>query len=226
MIRLLDLLLSGIALLLFSPILTLVAVVLRFSGEGKIFFAQNRIGHGGQVFRLLKFATMLKDSPNRGTGTITVKDDPRILPVGRVLRKTKINELPQLVNVFLGDMSLIGPRPLTPQTFSLYSDEIQKKVVGVKPGLSGIGSIVFRNEEEILSRGSDSTTQYKELIAPYKGTLESWFVDNVGFVMYIKCVLATIVVVVTSNQAFAWRLFPDLPAPPEQLRTDLAYQDN
>ena len=99
---------------------------LKFTGEGEIFFLQQRIGKNGEIFRLFKFATMLKDSPIKGTGTITVRNDPRILPVGNFLRKSKINELPQLLNILLGDMSIIGPRPLTKQTFQSYPISIQK----------------------------------------------------------------------------------------------------
>ena len=223
MIRLFDIFLSGLALVILCPILVPICLVLKFSGEGEIFFAQKRITKHGRNFNLLKFATMLKDSPNITTGTITVKNDPRILPVGRLLRKTKINEFPQFLNVLRGDMSLIGPRPLTQQTFSSYSDDIQRKVASVKPGLSGIGSIVFRNEEEILSHGADSIATYNDQIAPYKGDLESWFIDNSDLWLYFKCVVATLVVVATSNSKFVWWIFPNLPTPPEALRASLGY---
>ena len=107
--RFFDIFFSGLALLVLSPLLVPIVLILRFSGEGEIFFLQERIGKGGQVFKLFKFATMLKDSPNIGTGTVTMKGDPRVLPVGKFLRKTKINELPQLLNIFFGDTSVIGP---------------------------------------------------------------------------------------------------------------------
>ena len=115
--RFFDIFFSGLALLFLSPLLVPIFIILKFSGEGEVFFLQERIGKGGDVFKLFKFATMLKDSPNIGTGTVTMKGDPRVLPVGKFLRKTKINELPQLLNIFFGDMSVIGPRPLTPKTF-------------------------------------------------------------------------------------------------------------
>ena len=109
--RLFDIIFSGIALVLLSPLLLPLMFILRVTGEGEIFFPQSRVGRGGKHFKLYKFATMLKDSPNMGTGTVTVKNDPRILPIGGFLRKTKVNELPQLINIFNGDMSVIGPRP-------------------------------------------------------------------------------------------------------------------
>src|SRR5271157_3713601 len=116
--RMLDVLLSLAALVALSPFLLGIAVLLRFTGEGEVFFRQRRIGYQGRPFGLMKFVTMRKDSPK--SGTITVAGDPRILPVGRYLRKSKLNELPQLINVLRGDMSIVGPRPLTEETFALY----------------------------------------------------------------------------------------------------------
>jgi lipopolysaccharide/colanic/teichoic acid biosynthesis glycosyltransferase len=105
--------------------------------KGEVFFFQERIGKGGEKFKLIKFATMLKNSPNIGTGTVTMRGDSRVLPVGKILRKTKMNELPQLLNIFFGDMSVIGPRPLTTQTFGAYSEKTQGLITQVRPGLSG-----------------------------------------------------------------------------------------
>ena len=122
MIRFFDILLSAISLLLLFPLFLTIVILLRSTGEGEIFFLQERIGKDGKKFELFKFATMLKNSPNIGTGTVTMKNDPRVLPIGRFLRKTKINELPQLLNIFFGDMSVIGPSPLTSQAFESYSD--------------------------------------------------------------------------------------------------------
>jgi len=106
--RFFDVLLSGIALMFLSPLLVPIVIILMLTGEGEVLFLQERIGKGGKKIKLFKFATMLKNSQNIGTGTVTMKDDPRVLPVGRFLRKTKINELPQLLNIFFGDMSVIG----------------------------------------------------------------------------------------------------------------------
>ena len=106
----------------------IIFILLKFTGEGDIFFYQDRIGKNGKYFKLYKFATMLRNSPNIATGTITIKNDPRILPLGRILRKTKINELPQLFNILIGDMSFIGPRPLTPQNFKYYDTKTQNTI--------------------------------------------------------------------------------------------------
>jgi lipopolysaccharide/colanic/teichoic acid biosynthesis glycosyltransferase len=126
--RIFDIISSGVLILLISPLLIPLMVLLRVTGEGKIFYVQQRIGKNGKHFGLLKFATMLENSPNLPGGDVTMGRDPRVLPVGRVLRKTKINELPQLLNIFKGDISVVGPRPLTPKTFAFYSKHIQKKL--------------------------------------------------------------------------------------------------
>jgi lipopolysaccharide/colanic/teichoic acid biosynthesis glycosyltransferase len=222
--RLFDILISTSAIIVLSPLLLPIMLALRFSGEGEVFFAQTRIGRGGREFKLLKFATMLKNSPNIGTGTVTLAGDSRILPMGRALRKAKLNEIPQLFNVLRGDMSLIGPRPLTRQTFCMYPNGAQKKIASVVPGLSGIGSIVFRNEEKLLSDSGQALATYERIIAPYKAELECWFVENQSFSLYIKSVLATVYVVVLNDARTTWRLFPDIPVPPEQLRTVLGYR--
>ena len=223
--RLFDILFSSLALVVLSPILLPIMLMLRFTGEGEIFYLQERIGCLGQSFKLFKFATMLKDSPNLGTGTITVKSDPRILPLGNLLRKTKINELPQLLNILIGDMSVIGPRPLTNQTFSSYSKDTQEIVTQVRPGLSGVGSIIFRNEEDILSSGANSMDYYRNVIAPYKGAVEVWYVRNRSIFIYFVLIFLTVWVVIFSNSKLVWKIFADLPPPPPELKVLLSYSD-
>lgn len=223
--RFFDIFFSSIALMVLCPILIPIALVLRFSGQGEIFFLQDRIGKGGKVFKLLKFATMLKNSPNIGTGTVTMKDDPRVLPVGKFLRKTKINELPQLINIFFGDMSVIGPRPLTSQTFRLYPPGTQEIVKQVRPGLSGVGSIIFRGEEEIMHGASASVDFYANVIAPYKGALEEWFVSNKSLYIYFVSIFVTAWAVLFPGTKLAWMVFMDLPKPPKELRQALNYTD-
>lgn len=222
--RLSDLLFSVIAITVLSPILLSVMLILRFSGEGEVFYSQVRIGKGQREFRLLKFATMLKDSPKLGTGTVTLANDPRILPAGRFLRKTKLNELPQIFNILRGEMSLIGPRPLTQQTFQMYPPEAQRTIATVTPGLSGVGSIVFRNEEKILTDADQALEIYARDIAPYKGELEIWFVENRSFALYLKSIFATIWVVLFDSEDVTWRLFPTIPAPPKHLQPVLGYR--
>ena len=213
MIRIADILLSGIALLILMPVLIPISIILKFTGENEIFYRQTRIGAKQIKFSVLKFATMLKDSANMPGGTITIANDPRILPMGSFLRSSKLNELPQLINVFLGDMSLIGPRPLTENNFNFYSDDVKTKISIVRPGLSGIGSIVFRSEETILAGVEDREAIYRDVIAPYKGELESWFVANISLLLYIKLIWLTLRVVVLPSSVDTWSIIPSLPKP-------------
>lgn len=190
--RLFDLLLSSIAIVFLLPLLIPIMILLRLTGEGEVFFRQERVGKNKVSFRLLKFATMLKNSEQIGAGTVTLKDDFRVLPVGSFLRKTKLNELPQLFNIFLGDMSVIGPRPLHKKQFSFYLTEDQNIIASTTPGLSGMGSIIFRDEEKILQDSVDPDKTYKELITPEKAKLEKWYVENNSLVLYFKLIFLTI----------------------------------
>ncbi|MDB0023800.1 sugar transferase, partial [Gammaproteobacteria bacterium] len=170
-------------------------------------------------------ATMLKNSPNIGTGTVTMRGDPRVLPVGAFLRKTKINELPQLLNIFFGDMSVIGPRPLTMETFEAYSESSQGLITQVRPGLSGVGSIIFRDEEEIMHGATASVDFYANIIAPYKGALEEWFISNKSLYIYFLAIFVTAWAVLVPNTKIAWRVFKDLPEPPAELKQALSFTD-
>ena len=222
--RFLDIFFSGLALLLLSPLLVAIAIVLKCSGEGEVLFMQERMGRHGALFKLFKFATMLKDSPNLGTGTVTMRGDPRVLPVGKFLRKTKINELPQLLNIFFGDMSVIGPRPLTVQTFGSYSNITQDIIKEVRPGLSGVGSIIFRGEEDLMHGATASVDFYDNVIAPYKGALEEWFVSNKGLYIYFIAIFTTIWAIFFPKTKVAWKVFRGLPEPPEELKLVLNYK--
>lgn len=215
--RFFDIFFSGLALLVLAPLLIPVMVTLRLTGEGEVFFRQQRVGRYGIPFGLLKFATMLKDSPNLGTGTLTTKDDPRVLPFGRFLRKTKINELPQLINILKGDMSIIGPRPQTQRCFDAFPKHSQDQIIQVRPGLSGIGSVAFRGEEDMMDAAQDPDALYDEIIMPYKGRLEEWYVTNHSLAHYFLLIAITAWVVVFPKSQIIWRVFPELPKPPEAL---------
>lgn len=210
--RIFDILASGLALLVFLPVGIVLALILRFTGEGEIFYRQNRVGRNGKTFGVLKFATMLKDSPNLGTGTITKKGDPRVLPFGKFLRKTKLNEVPQLWNILVGDMSIVGPRPLTKETRDYIPEKILKELEDVQPGLTGIGSIVFRDEEEIIHQsGEDYHAFYKREIAPFKGEVELWYKRHRSFLLDMKIILATAWVVLFPRSPVIPQFFPTLP---------------
>lgn len=207
-----DIILSGIAMLILSPLLIPLMIILKFIGEGHIFYTQKRVGFKNVEFDLIKFATMLKNSPNIGTGTITTKNDPRVLPMGNFLRKTKINELPQLINIFRGDMSIVGPRPQTMECFNMFPADCRDRIYLSKPGLTGIGSIVFRNEEEIIGNSSKSYEEcYREDIMPYKADLELWYLKNKSLWVDASIVFLTAFEIVLPDTDMYKKIFAGLP---------------
>ena len=189
--RIFDITLSAGLMLVLLPLFLPLATLLRLTGEGKVFYRQKRIGAGQQPFEILKFATMLENSPNIGTGDITLRNDPRVLPLGRVLRKTKINELPQLWNVLVGNMSIVGPRPLTPNHFNHYNDTDRKNIAVVTPGITGLSALVFRDEEKILSDRADPVAFYRDELVPIKASLETWYAKHASFRLDILIGLLT-----------------------------------
>ena len=215
--RFLDVVLSLLALVVLAPFLLPVVVILRFTGEGEVFYIQERAGRGGNSFGLYKFATMLKNSPNIGAGEITVRGDPRVLPFGQFLRKTKLNELPQLWNIFIGDMSVVGPRPMVLNTYAHYPEEVRQKLNTIRPGLTGIGSIVFRDEERYLADRDEPMGFYREHIIPYKSDLELWFVENNTLWLYIKIIFVTAWVVISPSSTIVDKAFDGIPSLPDSL---------
>ena len=211
--RILDIFISLFAIIILLPLFIPIIIILRFSAEGEVFYFQERIGLKNSKFKIWKFATMLKNSLNMGTGSITLKNDPRVTFIGSFLRKTKINELPQLINILKGDISLVGPRPLVQKTFNAYSSNFQDKIYNIKPGLTGIGSIVFRDEESIISSISDEDPHifYERVIAPYKGELEMWYQQNASLLLDFKLIFITIWVVLFSNSKLYYKWFSDFP---------------
>ena len=211
--RLLDIIVSFIALIILLPLFVPIIIALRLTAEGEVFYFQERIGLNNSRFQIWKFATMLKNSMNMGTGSITLQNDFRVTPIGKFLRKTKINELPQIINILKGDISLVGPRPLVTKTFSAYSDEIQSKIYKVKPGLTGIGSIIFRDEESIISAVNDEDPHefYKRVIASYKGELEMWYQENRSFFLDLQLIFMTAWVILFPKSYLYRKWFKNLP---------------
>jgi lipopolysaccharide/colanic/teichoic acid biosynthesis glycosyltransferase len=216
--RFFDILSSGIALVILSPLLVPIVIALKLTGEGYIWYFQERVGHKNKLFNIYKFATMLKDSPNMAGGYITTKKDSRITPMGGFLRKTKINELPQLLNILFGDMSVVGPRPVMPESFEAYPDNVKKVIYNVKPGLSGIGSIIFRDEEQLITdvrdRGGDIWSFYKDEIYPFKGKVEQWYQTNQSFLTDLKIILLTAWVILFPKSELVYKWFKNLPKRP------------
>jgi lipopolysaccharide/colanic/teichoic acid biosynthesis glycosyltransferase len=222
MTRFFDIVFSFIAMVVLLPFMIPITIGLKLTGEHYIFYLQPRVGKGGKVFNVFKFATMLKDSPNLPGGFITQAKDPRIMPMGNFLRKTKINELPQLMNIFVGQMSFVGPRPIVAKHLALYPEATRKAILSMKPGLTGIGSLVFRDEEGVLDRaGIDRKRLHDSVIAPYKGELEIWYEKHRSLGVYFALIFLTAWSVIRPRSEVYRRFFRDLPEAPQELRMHL-----
>ena len=214
----LDVFFAGLAVVVLTPFMIPVVIALRLSGEGEVFYRQNRVGQHRKLFGIWKYATMLKDSPNLGTGSLTVRGDPRVTRVGRSLRATKVNELPQLINVLTGEMSFVGPRPQVQVDYDGYPQHVRERIYDVRPGVTGIGSIVFRDEERLLSKpGIDPRAFYRDEIAPFKGELEMWYLDHRSLWLDARLAFLTVWVVLRPGSDVVYRTFTDLPARPSWL---------
>jgi lipopolysaccharide/colanic/teichoic acid biosynthesis glycosyltransferase len=213
--RLVDIVFATLLIVILSPLLILAMIILRFTGEREVFYLQKRIGYRNKYFNIYKFATMVKDSPNIGTKSITLRNDPRVTTFGKYLRMSKLNELPQLFNILLGQMTLIGPRPFVDATFEAYPSHVQKRVYDIRPGLTGAGSIVYRDEEEIISNSEMSPAQcYREVISPHKGELELWYQTNRSHLVDIKLLFLTAVsVLLPGSGTLFYKFFPSAPRP-------------
>ena len=218
MTRMFDIIFSTVALILLIPLFAVVIAILLLTGEHEAFYLQSRIGIGGKPFHVFKFVTMLRDSPNLEGGYLTRPGDPRVLPVGRILRKWKINELPQFLNVLLGQMSIVGPRPQAAVHYGLYEPSVAKAINTLRPGLTGLGSLMFRDEEGLLERsGQESDYVHDHLITPYKGELEKWYADNRSVYLYFKILILTAFSLIEPTYPFL-RFFPGAPVPELHLK--------
>lgn len=216
--RIFDIILSGLALIMLAPLFLPIMLALRLTGEGEVFYLQERIGKDGKPFRIWKFATMLKDSPNMKNAYITTHNDPRVLPLGGFLRKSKINELPQLVNILKGDISIVGPRPQVKAHLDLYPKDKLDDILSIQPGLTGIASLFFRDEETMISNSDlDPKVFYKTFIAPYKAELELWYKKNQNLYTYFMLIALTAWNVIFSDSKLYKKVFKDLPTPPQEL---------
>ena len=212
--RIIDVLLSLLALFVLLPLFIPIVIILLLTGEHKVFYLQTRVGYNNKDFKIIKFATMLSNSANMGSGSLTLKNDPRVLPFGSFLRKTKINELPQILNIIIGDLSIVGPRPQMQVDFEKYSDDIQGKIYNVRPGLTGIGSIIFRDEESLISLAAENEDPhdfYKRVIAPYKGELEIWYHSHRSVFLDSQLIFMTAWAIVSPETRLYEKWFKDLP---------------
>lgn len=189
MTRLLDIVLSCLLLITLSPFIIVAAIAIKLSSEGRVLFRQNRVGRNGVDFLMIKFRTMRTGKEH--LGQLTVGNDTRITPIGRFLRKYKLDELPQLINVLLGDMSIVGPRPEVRKYVALYNDE-QRRILKVRPGITDYASIAYTNEAELLACQPDPEKYYIEQILPEKIRLNARFISNPSVANYFRVILLTI----------------------------------
>lgn len=188
--RLFDVVLSALGLLVLAPLLGVVAVGVKLQDGGPVFFRQTRVGRFGREFRILKFRSMRVASDREGPA-ITARGDDRITALGRLLRRTKIDELPQLINVLKGEMSFVGPRPEVPKYVALYTEE-QRRVLELRPGITDLASIEFRNEEELLAGADDAERFYVEHCVPTKIELNLRHARRAGMFGDLVIILKTL----------------------------------
>lgn len=192
--RMFDIVASSIGLILLSPILMLIAICIKLDSKGPVFFKQVRVGKNKKLFKIYKFRTMITDAEKLGK-QITIGNDSRITKVGKFIRKCKLDELPQLINVFKGEMSLVGPRPEVPRYVDLY-DEYQEQILLVQPGITDYASIEFRNENDILGKSSSPEETYIKDIMPTKIELNIKYIKNISLYEDIKLIMKTIKAIV------------------------------
>ena len=223
-----DVTLAVFVVLLLLILLLPLMFILRLTGEGEVFYLQERIGLNNEPFQIIKFATMLKNSMNMGLGATTVRNDSRITPIGKFLRKSKINELPQVFNIIKGDMSIVGPRPLPYKSFVKYSDEVKEILYKKKPGITGIASLIFRDEEILASTVNDlggvPIEYYKSYIYPYKGQLELWYHNNISFGTDFFIIFLTAWQILFPKSNLVYKAFKELPLKPKELTLEGIHQ--
>ncbi len=189
--RLLDLIGAGMGLLLLAPLLVLLAAAVKLDSPGPVFYRQVRVGRGGREFRIHKFRSMTHDPGERGP-QLTVGGDARITRVGALLRRSKLDELAQLIDVLRGDMSLVGPRPEVPRYVAAYPADLREKVLSVRPGITDFASIEFRDENDLLARSADPERAYREQVLPIKLALQARYVDEAGVGTDLKLIARTL----------------------------------
>lgn len=189
--RTFDVVVSAIALVLLAPLMAAVAIAIRLGSSGPALFKQERVGRNFQRFKILKFRTMVVDAPKLGAQITQGTDDPRITPIGKFLRRTKLDELPQLINVLRGDMSFVGPRPEVPRYVEMFRDDYQE-ILQVRPGITDPASLKYRDEGAILAQAADHEAEYVERILPDKIALAKQYVRRPSFATDVVLIFRTV----------------------------------
>jgi lipopolysaccharide/colanic/teichoic acid biosynthesis glycosyltransferase len=211
--RALDIAGSAVGLVLLLPIFLVIAIVIKLDSPGPVFFRQDRVGKRGRLFRIFKFRSMIADASHRGTG-LTVRADPRITRVGEFLRRSKFDEIPQLLNVLTGDMSLVGPRPEVPEFIAFYTAEQRAIVTSMRPGMTDYAAILFRDESSLLGQGNDPVDIYRREIMPIKFDCYERYSREIGIVNDLRIVLATILLLAAGRIPRRLGIEFELRAPP------------
>ncbi len=210
--RLFDLILSLVLIIIFLPVFICIILFQIAFNKADVFYLQRRIGYRNVAFGIIKFSTMLKDSEQLPGGLITVRNDPRVTKIGKYLRISKLNELPQLFNVLIGQMSFVGPRPLTQKGVELYSGSVKSFIYKSKPGITGISSVLFRDEEKLVSTSIlPPETFYKQYIFPFKGELEQWYFINKSMSIDFLILFLTGLKIIAPKSGLEYKIFPTLP---------------
>lgn len=197
--RAFDLIFSLIGFIIILPVLLIVSVFIKLDFKGPVFYRGQRVGRDGKPFKIFKFRTMVSDAEKRG-GPSTADDDPRITKAGKFLRKFKLDELPQLINILKGEMSFVGPRPEVPSEVKTYSEE-ERRILLVKPGITDWASLTFHNEGQILKGSLDPHKAYREKIRPGKLKLALKYVDERSLLTDMKILIRTVATLVKSRSA-------------------------
>ena len=214
--RVVDVLGSALGLLVLWPFLAAIAIAIKFDSPGPAFFRQDRIGKSGQPFRIFKFRSMVAGASQTGTA-ITIRADPRITRVGAFLRRTKLDELPQLINVLLGDMSLVGPRPEVPAFMKLYTPQQRAIILSLRPGMTDYAAILFRDESSLLDGRDDPVKTYQREIMPVKFAYYERYSRDVSVVNDVKIIAATVSLLTFRRVPKAFGVEHELPRPEHRI---------
>ena len=217
--RLFDIIFAVIGLLLTSPIVLFVILLKKLAGEKEVFYIKGRVGKGGKLFPFIKLSSMTPAQKGEKTSSLTLSNDSRITPLGHFIRKTKIDEFPQFVNILRGELSFVGPRALMPKIHKDYTKEVKQELSKIRPGVTGLATAVFRNEAELLAQSdyTDELEFYKEVIAPAKGAIEMIYIQNQGFILDISILLITIWQIFRPQSllGYKWLIFRGYMVPKE-----------
>jgi lipopolysaccharide/colanic/teichoic acid biosynthesis glycosyltransferase len=215
-----DIIGSALGLVLLLPLFLVIAIVIKIDSPGPVFFRQARVGKGGRLFRIFKFRSMIADASHRGTA-LTVRADRRITRVGEFLRRSKLDEIPQLMNVLAGDMSLVGPRPEVPEFMTFYTAEQRAIITSMRPGITDYAAILFRDESSLLDQSGDPVDIYRREIMPLKFVYYERYSREIEILNDLRIILATMILLAVGRLPRWLGLEHELRSPPLLRRSEV-----